>query len=83
MHGSSNKLSTLHPAAGPTGQGWLPKDLNEGRLDLFFLLLAVLMALNLLLFLWVAMKYEYKAIEHVRRVAVRPVSWDGRGKQGL
>ena len=39
--------------AGPTGQGWLPKDLNAGRLDLFFVFLGALMAANLLLFLWV------------------------------
>ncbi|GAB4818682.1 hypothetical protein N2152v2_005728 [Parachlorella kessleri] len=67
-------ITRFTAAHSPTGQGWLPKDLNEGRLDLFFLLLAALMALNLLLFLWVAMKYEYKAIEHVRRVAVRPTA---------
>lgn len=32
----------------------------QGRLDLFFLCLAALMLLNLLLFLWVAARYEYK-----------------------
>jgi hypothetical protein len=37
----------------PEGAGWLPKDLNRGRLDLFFLCLAALMLFNLLLFLWV------------------------------
>lgn len=56
----------------PTGIGWLPKDLNAGRLDLFLLFLGVLMAVNLLLFLWVAHKYEYKAVEHVRRVTLKP-----------
>eukprot|EP00891_Asterochloris_glomerata_P003785 jgi/Astpho2/3785/Aster-04319 len=48
-------------------QGWLPDDLNLGRLDLFFLFLGGLMALNLLWFLWVARSYEYKEIEHHRR----------------
>ncbi|KAL4423412.1 hypothetical protein ABPG77_009990 [Micractinium sp. CCAP 211/92] len=55
----------------PVGQGWLPKDLNQGRLDLFFLCLAALMFLNLLLFLWVAAHYEYKAVEHRRTVLPR------------
>ena len=56
---------TDHQAAGG---GWLPKDLNLGRLDLFFLLLAGLMTLNLVFFLWVAMAYEYKTVEHAVRV---------------
>lgn len=46
--------------------GWLPNDLNHGRVDLFFLLLAGLMLVNLVLFLWVASKYEYKALEKPR-----------------
>jgi peptide/histidine transporter 3/4 len=39
------------------GAGWLPDDLNAGRLDAFFLLLAALMALNALLFVWVCRRY--------------------------
>ncbi|KAI3426893.1 hypothetical protein D9Q98_006837 [Chlorella vulgaris] len=54
----------------PGGQGWLPKDLNQGRLDLFFLTLAALMVLNLLIFLRVASQYEYKAVEHVKRLVL-------------
>ncbi|KAK9822864.1 hypothetical protein WJX81_005939 [Elliptochloris bilobata] len=46
-------------AAG--GAGWLPEDLNEGRLDLFFLLLAGLSLVNLALFVWVAVNYRYKS----------------------
>ena len=53
----------------PKGLGWLPKNLNLGRLDLFLLLLAVLMAANLLHFIWVAIGYEYKVVEHVKRAA--------------
>jgi hypothetical protein len=44
--------------------------LVQGRLDLFFLCLAALMALNLALFLWVAARYEYKAVEHVKRLVL-------------
>ncbi len=39
------------------GAGWLPDDLNAGRLDAFFLLLAALMALNALFFVWVCRRY--------------------------
>ncbi len=39
------------------GAGWLPDDLDAGHLDAFFLLLAALMALNALLFLWVCRRY--------------------------
>lgn len=53
----------------PQHHGWLPKDLNLGRLDLFFVVLGVLMVINLGLFVWVAMAYEYKVVEHVKRVA--------------
>ena len=60
----------------------------QGRLDLFFLLLAGLMAANLALYLWVAANYEYKAVEHVKRVtlprAQRQVGGDLLvGKEGV
>ena len=40
-------VSSLTRRWDPQGLGWLPKDLNAGRLDLFFLLLGSLMVLNL------------------------------------
>lgn len=52
----------------PDGEGWLPKDLNYGRLDMFFAFLGALMVVNLLHFMWVAARYEYKVVEHVKRV---------------
>jgi len=55
----------------PFGFGWLPKDINKGRLDLFFLVLGGLMMINILHFVSVSLKYEYKAVEHVKRVAPR------------
>ncbi|KAG1658754.1 hypothetical protein FOA52_000867 [Chlamydomonas sp. UWO 241] len=48
-----------------TGTQWLPKDLNQGRLDLFFVLLMVLMIANSLAFLAIALQYTYKNVEHV------------------
>jgi len=50
------------------GESWLPRDLNKGHMDYFFYALAVLMVLNLGWFLIVAMRYEYKAVEHKRHV---------------
>eukprot|EP00955_Chlamydomonas_euryale_P013729 148078-Chlamydomonas_euryale.AAC.1 len=43
-----------------TGSAWLPKDLNQGRLDLFFLLMMVLMVANTAAFVAVAINYQYK-----------------------
>ncbi|KAG2452163.1 hypothetical protein HYH02_003195 [Chlamydomonas schloesseri] len=52
------------------GRQWLPRDLNSGRLDLFFLFMAVLMAASTAAFVAVAMSYTYKAVEHKRHVVV-------------
>lgn len=40
--------------------GWIPDNLNYGRVDYFFYLLAVLSVLNLAVFLFVAKWYTYK-----------------------
>lgn len=61
-------------ARDPEGEGWLPKDLNHGRLDRFFIFLATMMLANLLHYLWIAASYEYKVVEHVKRTAVRTKS---------
>eukprot|EP00192_Tetraselmis_astigmatica_P024782 CAMPEP_0117660886 /NCGR_PEP_ID=MMETSP0804-20121206/7224_1 /TAXON_ID=1074897 /ORGANISM="Tetraselmis astigmatica, Strain CCMP880" /LENGTH=141 /DNA_ID=CAMNT_0005467679 /DNA_START=334 /DNA_END=759 /DNA_ORIENTATION=- len=44
--------------------GWLPKNINNGHLDLYFMMLAGMMTVNTLLYLVVAMNYEYKEVEH-------------------
>jgi peptide/histidine transporter 3/4 len=62
-------IQSVTSAIDPKGYGWLPKNLNEGRLDLFLIVLGFLMALNLLHFIWVAVGYEYKMVEHVKRAA--------------
>lgn len=41
-------------------KGWLPDNLNEGRLDCFYWLLAVLSVINLLIFFLFAKWYKYK-----------------------
>jgi peptide/histidine transporter 3/4 len=62
-------IQWLTSTMDPRGYGWLPKNLNMGRLDLFLLVLGVLMFINMLHFIWVASGYEYKVVEHVRRAA--------------
>eukprot|EP00798_Chlamydomonas_sp_ICE-L_P031614 gene31614-6810_t len=46
------------------GQQWLPRDLNKGRLDLFFLFMTVLLLVNTLIFTYIAVHYEYKKVQH-------------------
>uniref|UniRef100_A0A453H429 Major facilitator superfamily (MFS) profile domain-containing protein n=4 Tax=Triticinae TaxID=1648030 RepID=A0A453H429_AEGTS len=44
------------------GLGWIPDDnLNRGHLDYFYWVLAVLSALNFIVYLWIAKWYKYKA----------------------
>ncbi|GFQ07529.1 protein nrt1/ ptr family 2.11 [Phtheirospermum japonicum] len=45
---------------GPTGRNWLPEDLNKGRLDYFYYLVAVLCTFNFGYFLVCASCYRYK-----------------------
>ena len=53
------------------GAGWLPADLNAGRLDLFFWAMAGLSVLNTAWFMLVASRYVYKDVPHRRaRAAV-------------
>ncbi|GMH40120.1 hypothetical protein BSKO_08024 [Bryopsis sp. KO-2023] len=46
------------------GNEWIADDLNKGRLDLYFLTVGGLMLVVTLWFLFVALKYEYKVVEH-------------------
>ena len=40
--------------------GWIPENVNRGRLDSFFWLLIVLSLINFLVYLWIAKNYIYK-----------------------
>jgi peptide/histidine transporter 3/4 len=58
---SSFLVSIVHKATGGDGRGnWLPEDLNKGRLDYFYYLIAGLEFLNLGYFLLCAKWYKYK-----------------------
>ena len=43
-------------------RGWLPNNLNQGRLDLYYTVLVLLSAANVLFFLVVAHFYQYKKV---------------------
>ncbi|GIL61727.1 hypothetical protein Vafri_16126 [Volvox africanus] len=60
------------------GRQWLPRDLNNGRLDLFFVFMAGLMAVSTAAFVAVAMSYTYKTVEHKRHVIQPCVSGPGQ-----
>ncbi|PIK49803.1 putative solute carrier family 15 member 4-like [Apostichopus japonicus] len=49
----------VNSISGMYGTQWLPDDPNEGRLEYFFFLLAVLMGINIIIYLVVANSYEY------------------------
>ncbi|XP_020263450.1 protein NRT1/ PTR FAMILY 6.3-like, partial [Asparagus officinalis] len=58
---SSALVTIVHKMTGESGpRAWLPDDLNKGRLDYFYWLLAVLSAANLVVFLVAAKWYVYK-----------------------
>ncbi|KAJ1693772.1 hypothetical protein LUZ63_010470 [Rhynchospora breviuscula] len=58
---SSALVSIVHKVTGESGKGaWLADNLNEGELYNFYWLLAVLSALNLVIFLVLAKGYVYK-----------------------
>ncbi|KAL3623129.1 hypothetical protein CASFOL_031945 [Castilleja foliolosa] len=44
------------------GLGWIPDNLNRGRLDYFFWLLAILSSINFLVFLVISKWYTYKKV---------------------
>ena len=47
--------------------GWLPDNLNQGRLDLYYAVLVVLSVLNIFFFIIVAKLYKYKKVSKACR----------------
>jgi hypothetical protein len=64
-------IQVVTSAEDGTG-GWLPRDINYGHLDKYFLFLAGAMAINMLFYLVVAGTYEYKEVEHEYQVPTKP-----------
>ena len=44
------------------GPGWLPNNLNQGRLDLYYVVLVIMSVLNVFFFIYVAKAYKYKKV---------------------
>ncbi|KAG8500662.1 hypothetical protein CXB51_002631 [Gossypium anomalum] len=58
---SSIVVNVVHHVTGGHGHpDWLTNDINAGRLDYFYYILAVMSAFNFLYFLYVAHRYRYK-----------------------
>lgn len=59
---SSLLVTTVHKASGTKDQpDWLNKDLDKGKLDYFYYLIAGLGVVNLVYFWYCARRYQYKA----------------------
>ncbi|KAJ0979572.1 hypothetical protein J5N97_015046 [Dioscorea zingiberensis] len=67
--GAANFLSSLlitvvdHVTEKGGRTSWFAKDLNKSRLDKFFWLLAILDALNVVVYVFVARRYSYKSVQ--------------------
>jgi len=63
---AANYVSTIivnvvhHTTGTRSHRDWLTNDINAGRLDYFYYLIAVLATLNLIFFIFVARRYQYK-----------------------
>ena len=47
-----------------TNDPWIPYNLNDGHMDWFFLLLALVMLVNIVAHFFVAINYKLKVVEH-------------------
>ncbi|XP_042016366.1 protein NRT1/ PTR FAMILY 2.11-like [Salvia splendens] len=70
-------ISTVHRmTAGDSGGNWLPEDLNQGRLDYFYYLVAILCSINFCYFLVCANWYRYKTTDDHDVTLVSPNKLD-------
>ncbi|XP_047161930.1 protein NRT1/ PTR FAMILY 5.6-like [Vigna umbellata] len=60
---SSFLIIIVDNVTGKNGKSWIAKDINSSRLDLFYWLLAIINALNLCLFIFLAKRYTYKTVQ--------------------
>ncbi|WCJ20823.1 Major facilitator superfamily protein [Euphorbia peplus] len=63
-------IATVHHVTHRSkGGNWLPEDLNKGKLDLFYYMIAALGVVNLAYFLGVAKWYRYRGTNVVRHLS--------------
>ncbi|CAO2818645.1 unnamed protein product [Amaranthus hypochondriacus] len=72
---SSFLISIVHKTTKKTTSGdWLAEDLNKGRLDNFYYLIAVLCSINFVYFLCCAKWYKYKgSSDNTKKIDIDPV----------
>ncbi|XP_045833767.1 protein NRT1/ PTR FAMILY 8.1-like [Trifolium pratense] len=46
--------------------GWIPDNMNRGHLDYFYWLLTFLSVINFIVYLWIAKRYTYKKVTHLK-----------------
>jgi solute carrier family 15 (peptide/histidine transporter), member 3/4 len=63
-YASTILVSAVHRwSAGPDGSNWLPDNINHGRLDYFYWVVALLQLLNLIYYAICAKKYTFKPVQ--------------------
>ncbi|KHN17877.1 Putative peptide/nitrate transporter [Glycine soja] len=60
---SSFLIIIVNHVTGKNGKSWIGKDINSSRLDRFYWMLAVINALDLCAFLFLASSYTYKTVQ--------------------
>ncbi|CAN4118220.1 unnamed protein product [Withania somnifera] len=67
---SSLLITIVDHITEKSGKSWFGKDLNSSRLDYFYWLLAIITAVNLCVYVFVASRYSYKNVESRTTMAV-------------
>jgi peptide/histidine transporter 3/4 len=68
---SSALLAIIQAITTSNGsEGWIAPNVNESHLDYWFFTLAVLMAINTLVFFWIAKRYRYR--DHAVHTSIDP-----------
>lgn len=78
---SSILVITVHNVTGTHSHpDWLTNDINVGRLDYFYYLLAGVGVLNLLYFLYVSQRYHYKGSVDIQEKPTQDVELGAKGE---
>ncbi|RHN68321.1 putative proton-dependent oligopeptide transporter family, major facilitator superfamily [Medicago truncatula] len=62
---SSFLITIVAHVTEKNGKSWIGKDINSSRLDRFYWMLAIINALNLCAYLFLAKRYTYKSVQRI------------------
>jgi len=62
---SSFLITIVDHVTEKNGKSWIGKDINSSRLDRFYWMLAIINALNLCVYLFLAKRYTYKSVQKI------------------